>query len=365
MRTSPLLFGLLTLTASAAVAQEGFVTPASAIGGAQVRRYSFGPGLATTWVRQVAVPLAVVFPVGRRLSVDIGSSYASTTVRDSSGSKSTLSGLTDTQIRASYVFGNDFVVTTVMVNLPTGKKSDTTFKTGVAGNNFLQFPVNSYRNGPSATGGLAIAGQTGGWNLGAAGSLRWTAKYEPFSGSGNLKYRPGVEGRFRVGVDRLVGSSRVAAGFTFSTFSDDRFTNRGVGPSSYSPGNRYIGEVSVTAPVGSGSLSAYGWNFYRSKRDTVSAQVGKEDILAGGISGNFQIAKKVALQPVAEARFWYPEQGRGNLFGGGTAIRFELTPELVFVPSGRYDYGRIRSGIANYRRIKGWEVSGLLRYTFR
>ncbi|MGH7701489.1 MAG: hypothetical protein ACREMO_00195 [Gemmatimonadales bacterium] len=358
MRTAPILAGLLAMAASSARAQEGYVAPASVVSGMQGRQYSFERGLATKWVRQFAFPGAVVFPVGQRLSVDIGSNYAVTTIKDSTGRETTLSGFTDTQIRASYVFGKDAVVTTLLINLPTGQKSDTSFLFGSIAGNFLLFPVNSYRNGASATGGLAAAFQMGGWNLGAAGSVRLNAEYKPFNGAA-FKYKPGVEGRFRLGVDRLVGSSRLAVGFTYSTFANDEGRS-GTGAGTFQPGNRYIAEASLTTPVPGGSVTGYLWNFYRDSKSTSSRQ---EDVLTGGVSANLSLGRGVGLEPAVEAKLWHPDQGRGNLLGVGTTLRLDLAPKLSFAPGGRFDFGRRRNGAANYSHIRGWQISGLLRYT--
>lgn len=360
MRTVPFLVGLFAVAASSARAQEGYVAPASVVTGLQGRQYSFENGLATKWVRQFAFPGAVVFPVGQRLSVDVGSNYAVTTVKDSAGRETTLSGFTDTQIRASYVFGKDAVVTTLLINLPTGEKSDASFSFGSIASNFLLFPVNSYRNGASATGGIAAAFQLGGWNLGAASSMRVNAEYEPFKNVGG-KYKPGVEGRFRLGVDRLVGSSRLAVGFTFSTFANDEARGGTTGTGTFQPGNRYIAEASVTTPVSSaGSVTGYLWNFYR---DSKSASSGQEDVFTGGVSANLSLGRGVGLEPVVEGKLWYPDQGRGNLIGVGTTLRLDLAPKLTFAPGGRFDFGRRRNGVANYRYIHGWAISGLLRYS--
>ena len=102
-----------------------------------------------------------------------------------------------------------------------------------------------------------------------AGSLRLNAEYQPFSdaASTSVRYQPGLEGRLRVGADRLIGSSRLALGFTFSTFDNDQFTGLATGTGHYSPGNRLIGEASFTSPAGSGSLTTYAWDYYRTAGD--------------------------------------------------------------------------------------------------
>src|SRR2546423_8284470 len=77
---------------------------------------------------EFSVPIFVAVPVLPQLTVDVGTAFASASLErsiyDASGnvtkSKSELSGITDTQVRANYTFGQDFVVLTGGVNIPTG-----------------------------------------------------------------------------------------------------------------------------------------------------------------------------------------------------------------------------------------------------
>src|SRR5437867_1054480 len=92
----------------------------AALGGVEFRRFSFGADFPTRWVRQVAVPIGIVVPFGRRFTVDLGGTFASTTVGRDDGSRRTVSKPTDTQVRGRYTFGRDLAVATVLVNLPTG-----------------------------------------------------------------------------------------------------------------------------------------------------------------------------------------------------------------------------------------------------
>ncbi|MEP6571057.1 MAG: hypothetical protein ABJD11_00110 [Gemmatimonadota bacterium] len=373
MRTTILLLGAIAAFPAVASAQAVEGGQSSGITGIQVRRYSFESGSPNAWVRQVAIPFAVMVPIGKRLSVDVGTHYASTTVRSSAGSEESLNGLTDTQLRGSYIFGNDALVATLLVNLPTGQeKTSFTKFNNVAGqiaSNFLLFPVNSYGSGTSATGGLAAATQFGNWNVGAAGSVRVNASYQPFSDAAqaSLRYKPGVEGRIRLGADRLVGSSRLEAGVTLSTFSNDEFTGAAASTGSYNPGTRYIGELGLTSPYKSGSVSLYLWDFYRSNaKDTSTVTVSnRENIFTAGASANFPLSPAVGLRPLIEGRFWSGAGRSGQLYGGGASLPIGVSPRFQFTPGARYDFGHLETpAVTGSKSIKGWELSGLLRYSF-
>jgi hypothetical protein len=156
---------LLTLFPATGAAQV-LVYPRNILaGGIEARGYSFASGFATGSISQVSAPIAAVIPVGERLSFDVGTAYAYTVREAPDGTEGEISGLTDTQVRASYVFGQDQVVATLVANLPTGVQTETNLPdlqaAGAISSSFLLFPVNSYTNGASLTGGLAFAFQAG------------------------------------------------------------------------------------------------------------------------------------------------------------------------------------------------------------
>jgi hypothetical protein len=219
--------------------------------------------------------------------------------------------------------------------------------------------VNVYGTGFSVTPGLAAAASAGDWNLGVAASLRVSSTYNPFSNQTGVKYEPGIETRVRAGVDRLVGSSRLQAGFTFSTFGNDELQNAS-GTSTFDPGNRFIVDVGVVSPAGGGTVGVYVWNYHR----TSSGNTTKENVFTGGVNGSFPLSSKVSLDPIAEARLWSPESGKGSLFGAGTALRIAVGQRAWLVPGGRFDVGRIRSGSGSSNSLTSWSLSALLRYGF-
>jgi hypothetical protein len=378
MRTSITALAALLITLPGALgAQQNLFPEGSIVGGVEVRQYSFGTSsagnhFAVDRIRQIAVPLGAVVPLGKRFSFDVGSSYAVTTVRDTLGGSQSFSGLTDAQVRGSYVFGNDALVASVMVNLPIGKETTTLSKFGIssaASSNFLLFPVNSYGSGFSVTPGLAAATTAGSWNLGLAGSVRLSAKYNPFSDNGAVSYKPGLETRLRAGADRLIGSSRLSLGFTFSTFSNDQLRGGGFGGNGvYDPGNRFLVDASLQAAAGSGTISFYGWNYYRTASNSTSgAASNRENVLTLGTSGSFPLGAKLAIEPVLEARIWSPKVGSGTLFGAGASLHFEMSPRVSLVPGGRIDVGNIKGSISSgapvtSHSITSWDLSALVRY---
>jgi len=364
------LSALLLLAPTAVGAQQNLFPQSSVLGGVEVRQYNFGSKFPADHIRQVALPFAVVLPIGPRFSLDIGSQYAITSVASAAGDSS-FSHITDTQVRAAYVFGIDALVASVMFNLPTGAETTTLQKFGVtsaASSNFLLFPVNTYGSGFSVTPGIAGATAAGDWNLGLAASFRLSSKYHPFSdaSSKNVDYKPGVETRIRAGADRLVGQSRLSLGVTFSTFGSDQLTGGSLtgGNGVYDPGNRFLVDASYLMPAGKGNVTLYAWNYFRSAGSAGSGSsstsaANKENIFTGGVAAAFPIGTRATLEPLLETRLWGSNGDHAHLFGAGTGLRIQATPRIALVPSARADVGSI-TGIS----VFGWSVSALLSYGF-
>ena len=360
----------IALPGSSIRAQELLLPYISGTTGADAQVYSFGTGVAVRSIRQIAVPLGVVVPVGRRLTLDFGTSYAWTEVELSDGTRQDITSLTDTQIRAAYLIGRDAAVVSLMVNLPTGAEQTTLTEFSAASavsTNFLPFPVHTYGTGAAVTGGVALARPVGAWNVGLAGSVRVNGSYQPFSDAPGLEYRQGLEGRLRLGVDRLIGRSRLTFGATFGTFGDDEFSDASGGAlGQYQPGNRVIGEVVLTSPLGGGSVTAFLWDFYRSAgTDQVSGTVSnRENILAAGAQGAWRLGSWVSLIPSVEGRLWSPDRGHGWLAIAGLSVPLHLSRVLSLVPEGRVDIGsmdRTGGGTAN---ITGFGISLFVRGSF-
>jgi hypothetical protein len=372
LRPTPLSLALLALPLSAAQAQQGLFPQASVLGGIEAKQYSFGDGFGTDHIRQIAFPIAVAVPLGKRASFDIGTYYATTSVKGSGFDEST-SGFTDTQVKLSYMFGSDALVASVAVNLPTGqeKTSQEDFAIGASASSaFLLFPVNSYGTGTSVTPGLAGATTLGDWNVGLAASVRWSAEYQPFDDEDldEARYKPGVETRIRLGLDRLIGRGRFQVGGTFSTFATDELRGGGFGNGSYDPGNRFLADIGYLTPMSGGSLNLYAWNYHRvstREDDDSTGAGGRENIFSLGANGSFPLGPRTSLEPMADARFWSPEAGSGTLVGIGTGVKFQLGNSLTLVPAARLEFGSLKtSDDGDSSSIKGWSLSTLFRYAF-
>lgn len=353
--------------ATPALAQ--YVPEPSAIStGVEARYYRFGQDLGVKSLGQLAMPVAVVFPVGR-VTIDAGAWIAATTLERLDGYRETVTGFTDTQIRAAYVLGSDAVVLTAMVNLPTGAQNLTAAEYAVlsaASSSFLAFPVNAYGSGASATLGAAAAFRAGSWNLGVAGSARFSDDFIPFEDAeGDFTYQSGLEARVRFGADHLMGNGKLAFGLTLSTFSDDEFANGAGATGVYRPGRRLIGEMSYSTLVGSALVTGYVWDFYRTSGDSAGSRVpNHENLFAAGIASRVPMGPTFNLEPGAELRFSTPADGNAILLELSMATRIRLSPRYTLIPVAKLGFGRLEVPDPGFgHSIRGAGLSVFLRWS--
>ena len=151
----------------------------------QFVRYTLGSPSNNT-ISEMAIPLFAIMPISSKLTLDIGTAFASATLTNTSAGQSVeskISGLTDTQLRATMNLGSDAVLFTAGLNIPTGRSSATPAEQGAAGligNDFLVFPISSMGSGFGGTGGIALARPVGDWNLGAGASVRHSMPFDPY-----------------------------------------------------------------------------------------------------------------------------------------------------------------------------------------
>ncbi len=263
---------------------------------------------SNTKISEFSLPLFVLVPIAPRFSLDVGTSYAQSRVEQTTNgvkSVSSINGLTDTQVRGNLVLGNDFVVLTAGINLPTGKSTVTTSQqlaASLIGSDFLAFPISNMGTGLGGTGGIAMARPLGDWNFGFGASMRRSAQYDPFDAAGGaaLHYQPGNEYRGRLGLDRAVGTGRFTVGLTYSSFGDDN-----LGGSLYNTGNRWVSEATFVNTIGGGTLTMSAWDLFRANgRLADSTALGHENIVNGALGYGIPLGNFATLEPNIEGRAW-------------------------------------------------------------
>jgi hypothetical protein len=359
---APSVLTALALVAGAATLPAQSIADIGARVAPQFYSYKLNAPSSTT-VSEWAVPLYVLVPVSPSLSFDVGTAYASSRVQQSVSGQSvtsSVSGLTDTQVRANYTLGTDFVVLTAGVNLPTGQSTVTSqqaLAAGLIGSDFLAFPISTMGSGFGGTGGIAVARPIGDWDLGIGASARRSAEYAPFdvAGGAELHYQPGNEYRVRAGIDRAVGTGRISFGLTYSTFGDDNLAG-----SIYNTGDRYIGTFGFSNTVGGNDLTVTGWNLYRTSGQlSDSSTVGRQNITDVAAAYGVRVGSQL-IEPNVEGRTWL-QAGLPTSYLGTIGIRTQFTVAgFAVLPSVGYTIGQVAAdeptGVATTASMTGFHA---------
>lgn len=297
---------------------------------------------------QVALPMVAVIPVSSRFTVDIATAFASTQ-SSASGATSTISGLTDTQLRANWTVGSsENLVLTFGLNIPTGKSQvDATQLTAAQaiGIDFYTYPVPAYGSGLAGTLGLAYAAQAGDWEVGAGASYRKATEFEPLAGTtSTLKFTPGDEYRMRLGAARTVGENgRLSLGLIFSAFGTPKVTDT----ITVSTGPRAIFQAVYATPVGGNELFFTFWNLYTGSGRLLAGQSEASNIVNLGVAYGIH-GGNITWEPNIEGRFISQGSTTGNLIFPGLRVR---------IPAGGWT---IYPGVAGaFGSVVGASVSGI------
>lgn len=308
-------------------------------------------------VSEFSLPLFVIVPLMPALSIDVGTAFATVNFESANSStKSTMSGLTDTQVRANYTFGQDLIVLTAGVNLPTGSatvRADQLEAVTRIGSDFLTFPVSGFGSGLGFTGGVAVAQPMGAWNLGFGASVRQSSEYEPFRDLAGTarKYQPGPEYRARVGLDHAFGTGRMSFGLTLSKFGDDKSN-----AATFNSGDRIVGQFAMNnALTEKVEYSLVLWNLYRTTGTLIdSTQSPSGNISNALMTIGFRGPGAIGIEPSLETRLW-TQSGSQTSFLGTLGMRFIVNKGVwALVPAFGYSVGSMESAsLSGYRASLG------------
>jgi len=337
-----LVGAMAALVATAGTASAQSIFDSSVRTAPQFLQYRITSPVSET-ISEFTIPIFVVIPASSALNFDIATAYATARVQPNGSSveqRSSISGLTDTQIRANLMLGTDFVVLTAGINLPTGKETASDAEQLAAfriGNDFLAFPISNMGTGFGATAGVAVARPVGSWNLGFGGSLRQSAAYDPIVASSGARprFQPGNEYRARFGVDHPFGTGRFAVGLTYSKFGNDNLDN-----SLYNTGDRYVTQMGFNNSLGGANVVLNAWDLYRRAGTIFTGErTGPENIANLLVGVGFATMNGV-LEPSVEFRNWTQENLSASTLGT-VGLRYTVEAGgFGITPSAGYAFGR-------------------------
>jgi hypothetical protein len=326
-------------------------SPTSLLVGPRYESYSLGPGLAFTGISELTVPIVVSHQLGSRLRLDIATAYADASVQASNGENLSLSGFTDTDIRATYALVPGRLALTMVGTLPTGTEAvpDSTLPLfGALATDLFDFTTPSFGTGGAFTTGFAGATQWGeNWAVGMGASFRYNAPFTPVTGSGSLK--PGDEGRARIGIEgTLPGGKYLRAALVFSMDQHDQLTG---GPAS-ATGDRALLYTSLSLPLGRSSLLFYGYDMRRFQPSPFNTTATSVVLVPGGnlfvVGARLErtLSARVSVAPSLEFRDELTEQetgltGLGDLVRPGVDVRYRVGSTTTLVLQGQYATGAL------------------------
>lgn len=345
------LLALLGLAAPVAAPAQGagaFQTVARS--GVVFESYSFGSGLAFDRISEMTVPVTITQRFGSRVVVDLGTAYASASVRAANGTTIDHAGLIDTDIRAAVAVIPGRLLLTLVGTLPTGAAEvpDTTVPLfGATATDLLGFTTPGFGAGGGLSAGFASAFKVGqNWAVGTGASYRYGASYMPVAGGGELS--PGGEVRARVGLEGPFGRGTYFRGALIYTTS--AANDLGVGRQTVI-GDRALAYAALSVPLGRNNVALYGWEMRRLRPRGFDApgaiSVPRGNVLALGARLDRPLSPKVTLSPLLEFRHELTGPGPkmellGYLLRAGTDVRYRLSERATAVVQAQLAFGQLQ-----------------------
>lgn len=346
--------------------------------GAEYLGYSFEEGLGASAAQLFLVPVAVRFPVGS-LTVDVYSAWAQGKVeRDDIAY--TLQGPVDTRVKLSYQ-ASPWALVSVGANLPTGNSTHTGEEAVVASvlaMDLLGFREATWGTGFQVTSSVATAMRAGEFGIGLAAAYSVNGDFEP-SSELDLRYQPGNEARFRLGVDRNIGTSTFTAGATFMTFAQDQADGRNL----FQAGNRMRFDASYTFRAGGQVWTLFAADLWRQHGDLnlpfvdeggavlgdTTIVTPSQNLVVAGLVGAVSVGSRT-FRPQVDVRLQSRteedgrDEGSGWLASAGGDLPVRLFGTYDFIPKAVVLFGSVKDAVGASKSMLGLEFSGTIRRSF-
>lgn len=312
--------------------------------------YSFGAGLAFRRISELSIPVTVTHRFGDRVVLDVGTAFASASVRDANGNSIDHSGLIDTDVRWTVSMIPGRLVFNLVGTIPTGATAvpDTTIPLfGATATDLLGFMTPGFGSGGGVSAGFASAFKMGSdWAIGTGASYRYGASYTPVKGGGPLT--PGGEVRARFGIEGPFGGGKYFRGAFIYTTSGGN--DLGGGRESVI-GDRALAYATFSMPLGRSNLALYGWDMRRLRARNFDAPgavaVPRGNVLALGARLQRPLSPTLTLIPLVEFRHELTGAADtmellGYLLRTGADARYRLTESATAVVQAQLAFGTLR-----------------------
>jgi hypothetical protein len=312
----------------------------------------------------ITLPFGAAARLGRQFELQVNGQWARGQLQRADGSEAELSGLTDTEVRLSGVFGRDAFTLTAIALLPTGQDRLTTDQVDLAGMiaaDLLPFRISNWGTG----GGLGLSGAVaiplGEFAAGISVGYVAAAEFEPVADE-DFSYRPGNQLHVRAALDRTFGSSgKAALQLTYLHFGADRSNGSNV----FRSGDRLQGVASYAFATGERSNAIlYAGYLHRSESEFEGPDlvVPSQNLLFAGAGARLPAGRAV-VQPTADVRVLGREDGIGQGYTASAGASVEVPAgALTFVPTVRGRLGNVELRAGSESSFTGAEVGLTVRF---
>jgi len=321
-----------------------------------------------TKILQLSLPISVVYPVNDRLLVNLNTSPAYNSVGD--GESISLSGLSDTRLSGSYLFGGDRLLATFGVNLPSGKHALDLEETAVADTIALraldmQTPI--LGQGFECTAGLVSAQRLSGLVLGYGAGFLFRSPFAPLKNA-QEKYNPGEEFTLSLGIDYPMRQGRkLMFDANYTLFTADKIENDEVFKSGnrltvqgmvYLPGEKYNWLINIKDRLRSKNEIQEGGKLIPERQNSNGNE------LEAAITTLMPVSQKLTARLGLEGRFYSNnayDLGGAALVGIGAGARIRLAANVSLDADGRFysgsmDTGSATANMTGFRLLTGLRI---------
>ncbi len=296
-------------------------------------------------VFEATLPIEVSYPIRDNIHLQINHSPAVSQFGDVS-----ITGLSDTWLKANYIFAEN-AVASIGLGLPTGKtKLDSTelILAKLLSWQSFQFALPVYGQGLTLSGGMLYAYPfTDNLSVGGGVNFVYRAKYN-YSNEFASEIDPGEQIGLNIGVDYLIlDNLRSTFDFVFNYFTPDKIK----GIEIFASGPQFLGLMSLqyhrekqTFWFNAKYQTKAKNQIYDYLTESLKTEEKNSNITIREISvgGRFQVSGKVAISVMAEARSYVENEfrhGWTDIGGGGVVGEYQLSEQLSLFSGVKLFYG--------------------------
>ena len=362
-----LVRGTCALAATAGITTAGAqVSDPQAGAGVVMESYKFGSAQLTNIdkISLFTVPIVARANLLPQLDLTVNGAFASANLTRPNGTSTSLSGLTDTEIRLTYTTMGDRVRLSAVGLAPTGKSklsADEMDVMGVIAADLLPFTISNWGSGGGLGVNAAVAMPLSDRStLGVSTGFVAARKYEPLSAT-SFAYRPGNQLQVRAAADRTFGASaKGSLQVAYLHYSQDQ--NAGV--NFYQAGDRLQASSSLAFAAGANGTGIVYLGYLRrgeGKYTSVVRVTPAQDLVYAGTAFRRPMGGNV-LVPSLDVRLLGNESGvdQGRTISAGLGVEIPRNSFEMY-PQAKARFGQLTMRSSQSSNFTGFEVGLTIR----